>query len=400
MKMKRNSILYISALLLLLSACRKDFKDVPKLKTALATVYPEHFAKREAGNVDLELTNMSTGEKFIGKSDEHGKLSVPGLIRGAYTVLATKIVDADEAFELVGVRAPFPVNGSVYIEVMNETGETNINMNGSNPQPLVFKEIYYTGSRTPSNGTYFSDQFYEIYNNTDTVVYADGLCIGNTGGGAGNTPTARTWGFRPDQNYVYLQNVWMIPGSGKEHPIQPGTSIVIAQDGIDHKTDPLGNPASPVNLGVGIAQWESYVPRADNRDLDADVPNLLPVYLGSVGFDWLAPVFGPGMVIFKHPDVNSLPFFTEPTATAASLYMQVPIANVYDAVDCLANSTAFNFKRIPDGLDAGFKYCSGTYVGEGLRRKIARVENGRKILQDLNNSTIDFESVKPPVVRQ
>src|SRR3712207_7300122 len=31
--------------------------------------------------------------------------------------------------------------------------------------PLVFKEIYYAGSRTPLDGVYFRDQFYEIYNN-------------------------------------------------------------------------------------------------------------------------------------------------------------------------------------------------------------------------------------------
>ncbi len=113
-------------------------------------------------------------------------------------------------------------------------------LNGTNPKPLVFKEIYYTGSRTPGNGTYFSDQFYEIYNNSDEVIYADSLCIANTGGASGQTATGRTWGFRPDQQFVYLQNVWMIPGNGHQHPIQPGESIVIAQDGIDHQNDPLG----------------------------------------------------------------------------------------------------------------------------------------------------------------
>jgi hypothetical protein len=192
----------------------------------------------------------------------------------------------------------------------------------------------------------------------------------------------------------------MIPGNGHDHPIQPGKSIVIAQDGIDHQKDPLGNSKSPVDLGPNYAQWESYVPRADNRDLDADVPNLQAVYLGSVGFDWLTPVFGPAMVIFKHKDVANLPLFTEPGATLSSQFMQLPVDSVYDAVDCLANSTAGAFKRIPDALDAGFNFCSGTYVGEGLRRRVASEVNGRKVLQDLNNSTIDFEMVKPPVVRQ
>lgn len=397
--MKRTHLIYIAIVLLLLGACRKAYKDLPTVSSSIVTIYPDHFSKREAGNVTVTITNINTGQVIEVLTDESGKADVPGLITGTYTALATKMISEEEALELIGTAVSFPVNGSSRFIVREGTPEEVIPLNGSNPKPLVFKEIYYTGSRTPANGAYFSDQFYEIYNNSDHVIYADSLCIGNTGGSSGQTPTGRTWGFRPDQQFVYLQNVWMIPGNGHEHPIQPGESIVIAQDGIDHQTDPLGNEKSPVNLGTEYAQWESYVPRADNRDLDADVPNLQAIYLGSVGFDWLTPVFGPGMVIFKHKDVANLPLFTEPGTASASQFMQVPIDSVYDAVDCLANSTAGSFKRIPDALDAGFKSCSGTYVGEGVRRRVARIENGRRVLQDLNNSTIDFDMVKPPVVR-
>ncbi|MBO9636405.1 MAG: DUF4876 domain-containing protein [Chitinophagaceae bacterium] len=397
--MQRIKLTYIAVALLLLAACRKEYRDVPLIGAPLATVYPQHFNKHEAGNVSLTITNKNTGEQFKIVSDANGRVVVPDMISGNYIVEAFKMVSAEEALELTGVNIPFPVNATKLVTIKNGMAEEEIPVNGTNPQPLVFKEIYYTGSRTPANGTYFSDQFYEIYNNTDQIIYADSLCIANTGGNAGNVPTARTWGFKPDQDYVYLQNVWMIPGNGTEHPIQPGQSIIIAQDGINHKTDPLGNSNSPVNLGLGVADWESYVPRADNRDLDADVPNLEAIYLGSVGFDWLTGVFGPGMVIFKHKEVKNLPLVTEPGNTSTAQYMQLPVKYVYDAVDCLANPTAISFKRIPNALDAGFKSCSGSYVSESLRRKVARTENGRRILQDLNNSSIDFETVKPPLVR-
>lgn len=397
--MKSIHLFYITIVMMLVAGCRKGFQELQQLPTGVRTVYPAHFLKHEAGNVDLTIININTGQEFRIQTDAQGKVTVQGLINGEYNVHGFKMISAEEAFELTKVKEPFPVNGTARVTVNAENGETVIEMIGSNARPLLFKEIYYTGSRTPSNGTYFSDQYYEIYNNTDTIMYADGLCIGNTGGAPGNTPTARTWGFRDETGHVYLQNVWMIPGNGQDHPILPGTSIIIAQDGIDHQTDPLGNPASPVNLGLGIANWESYVPRADNRDLDSDVPNLLPVYLGSVGFDWLTSVFGPGMVIFRHKDVANLPLMTEPTSTSAAQFMQVPVDSVFDAVDCLANPTAINFKRIPTSLDAGFNSCTGTYTGEALRRKVARVENGRRVLQDLNNSSVDFEMVKPPVVR-
>jgi len=399
MIMQTRNLTYLIAALLLLTGCRKKFSEVPVVEVQIATVYPDNFQKREAGHVELTITNKNTGEEFKTVSNENGKVKVPGMIFGNYIIQAYKMVSEEEAEELTGAAISFAVNGTKIVTFKSGMGEIEIAVNGTRSQDLLFKEIYYTGSRTPANGTYFSDQFYEIYNNTDRVVYADSLCIANTGGNAGQTPTARTWGFRDDENYVYLQNVWMIPGSGTDHPIQPGESIIIAQDGIDHQTDPLGNPNSPVNLGLGIANWESFVPRADNRDLDADVPNLEPIYLGSVGFDWLTGVFGPAMVIFKHPDVSNLPLFTEPGNTSTAQYMQLPVEYVLDAVDCLANESAISFKRIPNALDAGFNYCSGTYVGESLRRKVARVENGRRILQDLNNSSIDFENAKTPVVR-
>ena len=39
----------------------------------------------------------------------------------------------------------------------------SITMQGLKVSPLVFKEIYYCGSKPPVGFSYFRDQFYEIY---------------------------------------------------------------------------------------------------------------------------------------------------------------------------------------------------------------------------------------------
>lgn len=400
--MNNKQLIYtLAGILLVTAGCRKGFKDVDlQGGITIHVTYPEHFTKREADNATVVLRNTNTGEEKVFSSDGQGNVYLEGLLKGNYVVQGSRSLTPAEALALVGLPNEFNLNGVLSSLVVNEhTRDTVLNLNGSQSGAILFKEVYYTGSRTPAGGTYFSDQFYELYNNTDSVLYADGLCIANTGGASGQSSTGRTYGFMSDPNHVYLQNVWMIPGNGTDYPIQPGGSIIIAQDGINHQTDPLGNAASPVNLGLGVADFESYVPRSDNRDLDSDVPNLQSIYLGSVGFDWLVPVFGPGMVIFRHAGVRELPLFTEPNNTSASQYMQVPVDSVFDAVDLLANATAINFKRIPVSLDAGFSYCSGTYVGEAVRRKVSATVSGRKVLQDFNNSTVDFEVVNPPRVR-
>ena len=45
--------------------------------------------------------------------------------------------------------------------------------------PLIFKEIYYCGSRPEKGGVYFRDQFYEIYNNSADILYLDGIYFAN-----------------------------------------------------------------------------------------------------------------------------------------------------------------------------------------------------------------------------
>lgn len=386
--------------LVVMGGCRKAYLDVNLRGVALQVNFPDNFSTIPAANATVSFRNTNTGVQFTFTTDSEGRILVDSLLKGSYEVNAFRKVEPAEALQLVGIDAEIFLNAAIpNLSIGDNNVPEVLKLKGTLPGGLVFKEVFYTGSRTPAGGSYFSDQFYEIYNNSADTIYADSLCIANTGGTSGQSSTGRTWGFMSDPDHVYLQNVWMVPGTGRDHPIAPGESIIIAQDGINHQDDPLGNPSSPVNLGLGRADFETYVPRSDNRDLDSDVPNLTAIYLGSVGFDWLVPVFGPGMVIFRHSNVAALPLFVEPNNTSSAQYMQVPIDSVYDAVDFLANANAVNFKRIPVALDAGFKFCSGTYVGESVRRKVRTSINGRRVLQDFNNTTEDFEVATRPLVR-
>ncbi len=266
---------------------------------------------------------------------------------------------------------------------------------------LVFKEIYFTGSSTYEGGTYFADQFHEIYNNSDDTIYLDGLCIGVMEQSAtqeniwDDESVTDSYDRLPMNFYT-----WYIPGSGTDYPLAPRTSIVIAQDGINHQTDPSGNPNSPVNLGD--ADWETYCGDINNgKDADAaGVPNLSLLYTNTTTlYDFLHPVFGAGVIIFRLPEGTDYTTWatddpknlaTKPESTYTKLYLQVPVEYVIDAVEIVRMDESKRNKRLPTELDAGKIWCTDSYIGKSVRRKVKQIINGKAVYQDTNNSTNDF----------
>lgn len=389
---KSRSLLLVLALCSLLFACRKPFYDYQSVNHQLKITYPNTYKEKNVREAKVLLKNTVTGAAAEFTSDADGNVNWNNIVPGVYTVSVSRTLSLDEAEQLTGNRTEIFLNGSISpLKITPETTSTSLQLKGSAAGGFVFKEYYYTGSPN----AYFYDLFMEIYNNSTDTLYADSICMGNTKtNGLGGT----VQGFRDSTEAVYLAHTWMVPGNGKTYPIAPGKSFIIAMDGINHKTEPLGNPNSPVNLGAGIADFETYYPYT-NRDADAaDVPNLIHVYASTTaGFDWLPGVFGHGIIIFKHPDPVNLPTYTEPNTSATTRYMRIPIANILDGIDCVANTTVTpDKKRLPVAVDAGMGTVGATYNSKSLRRKIKTQIDGRRILVDTNNSTTDFEINNTP----
>lgn len=382
-------------------SCRKDrFGALQPSTVGVQVRYPSSFTTPLSVGAEVVLTNTSDGSVQRGVTGSGGEATFSAVLPGTYSATATIRLNEEQSLLLGGAKSAIQLTGSVNnLVVMNGQNPTfTIDLQLSALGGLVIKEVYYTASRTPSNGTYFSDQFVELYNNSSDTIYLDSLCIGDVYGVSGLiNPTSLPTDFKDDVNHVYLNNIWQVPGSGKTHPLAPGKSIVIAQDGVNHQ-DPLLNPSSPVNLAD--ADWETFNARADNRDADApDVPNLRRVYFTG-GFDWLLTVFGPGVVIFKG-DSAQLVSQTAPIPSAPTLAPRIKIPNavVIDAFEALRDGSSASFKRIPTVLDAGFVFADDTYNKQSFRRKTLNQIAGRRILQDSNNSASDFEKLSSPTPR-
>lgn len=388
--MKKIAIILFFLGAIVISSCEKD--DDPVYKLDVTVNFPENYNSTVVEGAWVYVTKAGTERTDSAQTDASGVANITKLSAGIYNVSATiSLTEAQtEAQTGVAETAMLTVveNG---VSVLMDT-EKSIRLAGAVLGDLVFKEIYFTGSRTSEGGSYFADQYYEIYNNSTDVIYADKLCLG----------IVDAWAYRPEitiwlseyPTKAAIASFWYIPGNGTDHPINPGESIIIAQDGINHKSDVLGNANSPVNLGD--AEWETFVPRDDNKDIDAPaVPNLTLGYAVFLGYDWLTSVMGCGYVMFHidgdidtYVEANKV---LKPESTSTREYVLINNDMIIDGFQAYKDDSETSMPKLHAVVDAGFTYDpNGTYTGKCVRRKVKTVINGRTIYQDTNNSTNDF----------
>lgn len=394
--MKINHLSFLIVLLFLsFAACKKNDSGTSTVPYSLQVQYPDNYSQVNAPNAVVVLKNLTTNVETKDSSNSGGTVSFASLTPGIYSVTISKNLSASETEALTGVSQEVYLTASISQLVVTAQGSQTIKLTSSTIGSWAIKEFYYSGA---PNSYYFYDGFIEIYNNSTDTLYADALLFGSTK--AASSSTTSFYGFITE-GYTdpYLAFVFRIPGTGKEHAVPPGKSIVIAIDAINHKTDPNGNVNSPVNLGAGVADFEVYYTANPNTpDTDnPDVPNVEIIYAYSTTiFDYLPGVFGSGLVVFRDGNPASLVKSTEPNSTASTQFVKVPKEEVIDGLDAVANATVtVDRKRLPANIDAGMNTVGGTYTGKSLRRKVKQDINGRKVLVDTNNSSNDFEAVTP-----
>ncbi|MDR0713892.1 MAG: DUF4876 domain-containing protein [Bacteroidales bacterium] len=382
----KKILLFLTSITLLIS-CEKN-ETIKEITVSIQITTPEGVTAPESYRV--EFLNYNDNNKTEKTAGADGKVTA-SLLPGIYTI-SVSAEALEQGFSTI--YSGSLVNENIVTDGASYTIEVQIAKSGT----LVFKEVYYTGSRTPSNATYFRDQFYEIYNNSETVVYADGLCIGSlyTNLASANLPT---WDKENAEDYVYYQWLWQIPGNGTDYPINPGESVIISQYAANHQLETL-NPTSPVNLLS--SEFEGYV---TNSTQHTDMPaiNLELIYRAS-NFQamqfWLQTVFGPALAIFFPGDDTNLTALTTQVGSTAQ-GVAIPISLILDAVETVNDETKIQLKRIPSVLDAGATTVGETYNSKSVARKIRETKSdGRIIYQDTNNSSSDFEVKDTPVIRR
>lgn len=392
--MKR--ILFLA--LIVLIGCEK-YEEPATYNFTVTAFYPENIENgAPVANTEILVRNTQTGREFTATTNENGIASFN--VRGGNYDL---VISFQEKYEIELDGYPVMKNllfsGSLNGQLIMEDGiqliidtEYSIETEG-----FVIKELYSSGSRTPEGSSYGADKFVEIYNNSDKVLYSDGLCFGAVRYTKTTEPTP--W-VDQDGNLLPRIPLWsfvaVVPGSGQEHPIQPGESFIIALSGLNHRDDPNGNPNS---IDLSGAAWEMYVENGKYVDVPS-VPNILMQRI-TIGSAMIMDVRGMICILFRLPSNDLEQIFTDPNnfmiepGGSYNCFM-VPYGWVIDGVENPQLSDLGVYKRLPNSIDVGYIQHRGSYEGVSIRRKVKEVISGRTVYQDTNNSTNDFLTNQVP----
>src|SRR5690606_9844710 len=261
--MKKQLYLYLIALLIsVLSSCSKDDNDLAQsVSLEIQVAAKEGEFSFDVSKAVVKISSNTTSASFSATPNAADKAIFESLTPGTYDVSTTLVVDAATYTSVTGITTDEDIyfNGSVEKLQVYENTVTNLDLLIGRVGSWVFKQIYYAGSNG-QRGASFRDTFFEIYNNSNQIMYADSLYFGQVEGTI-NT-TAGEWyqsnlqfdwnksigmvtdpGLNANTDYIYAYNIFMIPsdGTGKKYPVNPGESIIIAANAINHAASYVDN---------------------------------------------------------------------------------------------------------------------------------------------------------------
>ncbi|GAB4365771.1 MAG: hypothetical protein Kow0042_05210 [Calditrichia bacterium] len=319
---------------------------------------------------EVTLSSVNYGLQYKSKTNPGGIALFQDLIPDFYNCSVQRIYPEDTVQQYLGVLQEQVLVGSKgAIRMSSPADSFSLILSQVSRAPFLISEIYYNGAPPPPP-LYFHDQFTEIYNNSSVTVYLDGYAIGDV-----------DYGYRDDPEFIHCIHLYQFPGSGTDYPVEPGETIIIAQDAENHT---LKNPRS---LDLSSADFEYYNPLSNDIDVES-VPNMIQIH-HKYGYDFLYSVMNDAVCLFKMVPGDTLGY------DEFNLIL-VPKEWVIDGVEYKEDPTQYHLKRLSDDIDAGITGGMPAYQGKSVARKIFKIIGNQKVLMDNNNSSIDFEVTDNP----
>lgn len=401
MKIKLLPVYLTIAVMALLQSCSKEDDTYSDKQTniALTLVNPEDLSGVSFSDLSISFKELNTGKVTQSTSFVNNKLAIT-LSEGSYEIA----VDGKIRYAADGSTAEASVSGyNKSVVITGQTATVSLNLFLKTTQSdFIIEEVFFAGTKTPEGKQYWGDKYFKIYNNTDKVLYADGLMIAQS-----EFMTTDKQAYTPNimaQSFA-ASNIAIVPGKGTTYPIAPGEFFIIAEDAINHKEY---NSAS---IDMRTAAFEFYTEDADDVDNPA-VPNMENLFSSMVihnrGFKSFViarlPITKDAFLANNTYDYEyNLVIGGESYPMGESVY-SIPNTWIIDAVN-LSVQSEFQWIVTAPTLDMGWTYCGKvdadqSRYGKSVRRKVlSSASNGKKILKDTNNSTLDFSpEVKPSLM--
>lgn len=389
----------------LLSSCSEDetnlnvnvvFNAIPKvagtLDNSLLAGTPVQFT---------EVRNQET-KTFV--LDDFGQVNAK-IPMGVYNVsIEKKVTNAEGEEVVISLRlenVSINANGQVLDGYVNSLPASALG------KDFIFSEVFFNGE-TNSGRMMHPDQYIVLFNPTEDVLYADGVSVGVTMHISWWPKELWYDSYYPDQ--VPIGGFITIPGSGKEHPVQPGEKLVIAFTAINHSEVVNGEIAYDHAVDLSGADFEVYY-GPDANDVDnPDVPNVLITENGdSYGFffqprGYVSPVMfrlENGLqttiddFVGKHTSMSKTHVDATETTPEGDIDIHILAVETDKIIDGIQTSDVpqdVKTRVVPETVDRGKFLVNGCHRQELCIRKEIKV--GDKIFyQDTNNSSEDMQDV-------
>jgi hypothetical protein len=400
-----KSIVMMLTATMCMTSCSSD-DPTPVIPTAMVTLeIPANLENTVLTGAVATLTNVQTqkvttveGTQFVKEGNDY-KVMLNNLEAGNYNVTVNGHLD----FTLNGVAGQKDFEVRSDNVTLNET-TTALKMTVSTftaQGGFVISEIFFTGSATAEGKSYSGDQYIIITNNSDVTLYADSIAVLESA-----FLTTAKEDYTPDimSTDFSVQACYMIPGTGRSVPVEPGESLTLAVNAINHTTE------QPNSIDLSGADFEFFDETSNPNftDPDGNAPNLDKWYcytatiyqFHSRGFnsmaiakmqtskeDWLENYVYDATYLFVFGDFSK-------EMTKSGIY-KVPNDWILDGVNLSVESVR-EWNVLDASIDAGWTYCGkvdrdDTRFNKSVIRK--KDANGKYI--DTNNSTNDFTPEAP-----
>ena len=399
------SIIMMLSVGLFMTSCSSD-DDTPVVPmTSLTLEIPANLTNAVLSNASAVVTNVQTqqvvnvtNDKFQ-KSGDNYQLQLANLEEGTYNVVVKGHLD----FTLNGIagQKDFEVK-SENVSISEKSASLKLAVSTFTAQGgFVISEIFFTGTSTAEGGSYSGDQYIRITNNSDVTLYADSIAVLESA-----FLTTQKEDYTPDlmSTDFSVQACYMIPGNGKSVPVEPGASLTLAINAINHKAE------QPNSIDMSGADFEFYdeSSNANYTDPDSKAPNLDKWYcytatiyqFHSRGFnsmaiakmkttkeDWLQNYVYDAKYLFVFGDFSK-------EMTKKGIY-RVPNAWILDGVNLSVESVR-EWNVLDASIDAGWTYCGKVDRDETrFNKSVIRKQDANGKYIDTNNSTNDFTPEAP-----
>ncbi len=389
----------------LLASCSDDeaekkidvtFNAIPKVAGALDV--------SALAGTPVQFTEVRNQDTKSFSLDANGSV-IASLPMGVYNVSIEKNITNAQGEQVVISLRMENVNVNTDGQVID--GYVNSLPASALGKDFIFSEVFFNGE-TNSGRMMHPDQYIVLFNPTEDVLYADGVSVGVTMHISWWPKELWYDSYYPDQ--VPIGGFITIPGSGKEHPVQPGEKLVIAFTAINHSEVVNGEIAYDHAVDLSGADFEVYY-GPDANDVDnPSVPNVLITENGdSYGFffqprGYVSPVMfrlENGQQSTVDAFVNSHTTLSKPHVDATETtpegdidihILAIETENIIDGIQTSDVPQDVKTRVVPETVDRGKFLVNGCHRQELCIRKEIKVGD-KTFYQDTNNSSEDMQDV-------